>query len=341
MDGQEFVSSARRYQDIDLHLKEALTADLKLGIPFIDEYLLGILPKDFVLIGAKSGKGKTQFLLEIAKYNAMSGKKVAFIALEAEKDEIEMRLKYQLLSNLYFNDEDRDRTARIDYRAWRLGRCKTLEKYENRCWEMFRARYSTLITVYRASSYTIDDFERQMVDLARFNPSMIILDHLHYFDIKEGVSNENSYVGRIVKKIRELIETYKIPVIAAAHVRKDIHSLIPEMEDYMGTSDLYKVPTVEIMFAPKPDSYDAKNAVAPTLITVVKSRTGGMGGMCAEMYFSLKHQSYSPLWKLGRVYSRGEKFELLNEEDYPEWAKNKDLRINPEKNTTEYLDPTK
>ena len=62
------------------------------GIKYLDAALHGIKPNDLILIGASSGAGKTELCTHIAKTNAKLGKRVRYIALEAEKNEIETTL---------------------------------------------------------------------------------------------------------------------------------------------------------------------------------------------------------------------------------------------------------
>jgi replicative DNA helicase len=313
--------SVDRLVSIPGHLEAARSANLNLGLPMVDEYLLGILPTDLVVLGAASGIGKTQALLECAKYNALGGKRVVFIALEAEQDEIEMRLKYQMLAQRYFGDPDRLRgDPYVSYRTWRLGLIdEKFQPYMADVLRLFETRYGTLSTVYSHEGFGLADFERLLASFDSNPPDLVIVDHLHYFDTDESKS-ENQQLSLIIKRIRQLNLFYKIPFIVAAHTRKGIESLVPSQEDFMGTSNIYKQATVCLMLAPKPDGYHAKRGVSETLMSVVKTRTGGMGNLCGELYFSIPNQAYSMQWSLGRLTKGRTKFEKLEEEEIPEWA---------------------
>jgi replicative DNA helicase len=54
------------------------------GVTYLDAALKGICPNDLILIGATSGAGKTELCAQIARINAKLGKRVNYIALEAE-----------------------------------------------------------------------------------------------------------------------------------------------------------------------------------------------------------------------------------------------------------------
>src|SRR5207302_723892 len=73
---------------------------LTFGVEFLDLMLGGIALFDLILIGAKTNRGKTELATIIATMNAARGKRVHYIALEAEDIEIERRTKYKLLAKL-------------------------------------------------------------------------------------------------------------------------------------------------------------------------------------------------------------------------------------------------
>lgn len=328
----EVVNSASRMHGISAIIDRAKQSRMLLGLPMVDEYLLGVLPTDLVIIGAGSGVGKTQVLTETAKYNACMGKRVLFIALEAEDSEIEMRLLYQILASLYFAipaNVRPDTRNEVSYRAWRLGFCdEAFSGVYERAQEMFHQRYDTLSTVYRSENFTIKDFEKILESVQADKPDIVILDHLHYFD-HDGM-DENRAVSDIIKRIRQLNLFYQIPFVVAAHTRKDVDAIVPDKEHFMGTSNIYKQATVCVMLSPKPDGYHSQAGISDTLISVTKTRTGGMGNLCGEIYFSIPNQSYAMQWKLGRLTNRRSKFEVLSEEDKPRWARARNEEQPPE-----------
>ena len=57
-----------------------------------------------MLIGAETGAGKTALATAIAKNNANAGRRVYYIALEAEPKEIERRIKYELITEFAARD---------------------------------------------------------------------------------------------------------------------------------------------------------------------------------------------------------------------------------------------
>jgi replicative DNA helicase len=316
------LSSLVREASIDDAIELASKNLTNFGNAFLDDALAGILPNDLCLIGAKSGIGKTQLATQIASFNATVHKKnVVFVALEAEKNEIEMRLRYSIEAGLYFRDQNRDRNVHVNYRNWRLGFLTTaLKRYKDEAINIFHERYANLNTVYRDEVYDINEFQRNLEEAKEWG-DIWILDHLHYFDL-HGTDNEHSQVSRIMKQIRSLNLYYNKPFIVIAHLRKNIEGFLPTTEDFMGSSDIGKVATVCCMIAKDPDGYDPKTGIQKTIFSIPKSRTGGLGNLCGIMSYSTRHQGYFPDYRLGRVFKSNEKYDEIKEDEYPDWAKN-------------------
>src|SRR5690348_4241502 len=89
---------------------------LSFGVKFLDDALGGIAQKDIVLLGAKTGIGKTTMASIIAESNAEKGRHVHYFALEAEDREIERRIKFRILSRLaYQRSVSKFKQGRINY----------------------------------------------------------------------------------------------------------------------------------------------------------------------------------------------------------------------------------
>lgn len=224
---------------------------LQYGVSFLDEAAGGIGQNEFVILGAKTGVGKTQLATRIAAVNATQGKRVAYFALEAEEDEIERRIKYSLLSRAY---RAVTRVPRpIDYLSWRQGRLeKELGPFEEGVLKLMREAYATLNTMYRVGGdYGINELERDIIRIAS-EVDLILIDHFHYVDL-DG-ENENVEMKALIKKCRDLVLGLNKPIIGVAHLKKSQKGryapLVPDSEDFHGSSDMIKIPTTTIMLAP-------------------------------------------------------------------------------------------
>lgn len=312
-------SSIVRRTYIDDILKRAREQEYFFGNSFLDKATMGMIETDLCFIGAKSGKGKTQFLTKIANHNASQKRKVLFLGLEAEEHEIEMRLTYEIETGLFFKDKNRDPRIRVDYRSWRKGLLQeAFRPYKEEACCIFIDRFTFLDSVYAKTGFDVCALESVLNHVV--DADMIIIDHLHYFDIRGGRS-ENEETTNILKRIRELNLQYKKPFIVAGHVRKDLTRIIPDMEDFHGTSNIPKIATMIIMMAQAPNGYDHKNQMSKTYFTIPKMRTGGLGNLVGIEQYSLRHQAYIPDFKLGLYSHLGDKVEELKEDNYPDWAR--------------------
>ena len=328
----DIKSAIEREAFVDEQLDYAQKNLTEFGNAFLDDALLGILPNDLVIIGAKSGIGKTQLATQIAGYNVSACKKsVVFIALEAEPNEIELRLRYAVEAGLYFKDQHRDRTVSVNYRNWRLGFLKqAMKKYREESIHIFLQRYHKLHTVYRGEQYGYRELERTFDECREF-ADLIIVDHLHFLDLDGKDTHQE--ISKLMKKIRNLNLHYSKPVIALAHLRKDIIGSVPALEDFLGSGDIGKVATTAIMISKEPNGYDARNQIQKTIISIPKSRTGALGNVVGCIDYSIKHQGYVNQYTLQRCLKHrdNEKFEALNNDEIPDWAKRIKLPAAPAK----------
>jgi replicative DNA helicase len=295
---------------------------LSFGVKFLDNALGGILPRDVVLLGAKTGVGKTALATSIALQNAVAGKRVHYFALEAEEREIERRMKFQLVASLYFQSGAYAKTE-IRYLDWYKGKLDdVLGPFEDRADTALRKGLGNLKTFYRERSFTSDDFARKLEQI-KTETDLVVLDHLHYVDSDDD--NENRGYKRTVKQVRDAaIESGK-PVILVAHVRKGdrrYEPLVPTVEDFHGSSDIPKIATKAAMIAPAYDQPNQLPYLWNTYIQVAKCRLdGAVTRYVGLAVFNSRLNVYENDYTLGRLTEGGKKFEPVDASDLPGWAK--------------------
>lgn len=321
-DGQDYTLSPAvlRLSAIGEHIDKAKACKVKFGVEFLDQALIGILPNDLVIIGGRPGYGKSQLGATIAAHNVVMRRRVLFIALEAEPEEIEMRLKYQIVSGLFFQDKERPRHVDLSYRSWRFGAYKDeLAAYDAKADRIFSDKFATLDTVYRRSKFTVSTLKTILSERAK-DYDLVVIDHLHYFDL-EGSGNEHSQLAAIVKQVRDLNLFHDVPIVLLAHLRKDCYGVAPELADFMGSSEIGKQATICIMISKDPGNQDFKNHVYGTVMTVPKARTGSVA-IAGLTSFSGIANAYMLGYKLAKVFRHGDKesIEEISGGDYPKWA---------------------
>lgn len=320
--GAMFLPSPERLVGERADRMELARHMLGFGVSFLDDALGAIMRRDLILIGAKTGTGKTQLASNIAMFNCGAGRKVHYFALEAEDREIERRMKFQLLATAYYQHAMSPR--RLRFIDWYQGKLDfELGHFEARANEQLAAMLKNLHTYYRVDSFTSDDFARQL-EAVRDQTDLVILDHFHYVDSTD--ENENRSHKRIVKQIRDSVLRADRPVIVVGHVRKSgdprYAPLVPTEEAFHGSSDIVKIATKAIMIAPDYETQSGDPSLWPTFMQIVKCRQDS--SLCryvARLTFNTRTDSYLDDYDLGRLVDGGRTFELVDRNQWPTWKR--------------------
>lgn len=341
---------------------------LNYGVGFLDDSLGGIIPNDLIVIGAKTGAGKTQLATSVAletsqraanyevdkagKYVRdaednlvvltdkngipVTGAPVHYFALEAEDNEIERRIKYGKLSDMYYRLLDGDmplpeglkRPADrrvISYTDWRMGKLdKLLRAYEEYLEPELKSAVKNLHTLYRTSgNFNLQALERGLLQVVT-ETRLIVIDHLHYVDVDD--SDENKGYKRVIKLVRDIVLHYNVPIIVIAHLRKTqggarYAPLISTIEDFHGTSDVPKIATTCIMMAPAYDRMAPHKWQWPTYIGAVKSRLDGSRTRFTGLVnYDARTSRYDEAYRIGKMTDMGKEWEELMGNAKPAWA---------------------
>ena len=321
-----FVSSAERaLGERDDRIATAPRI-LSTGIPYLDHALTGIMPDDVLLCSAATGAGKTEAACAVGLAVAGSGKRVHMFALEAKPLEVERRIKYRLIANLYYADDRGYERPVVRYQEWAAGLLdRQLGKYEGEAHSQFEKLSKNLKTYYKSGDFTGSDFVRVAAQVAE-ESDLIILDHLHYLDSEEA--NENAGYKKITKLIRDSALTNGKPVLAVAHIRKsDRYSqrLVPTIEDIHGSSDIGKIATKAFMLARAEDQLSSRRHISNTYVQVIKNRTDG--NVCryvAMVGFDMRTNTYSDSYAMFQPRDNGREMVALTGDEIPHWAKGAD-----------------
>jgi len=319
-DSQGFASAASRFNGANELRKENIKRVMPYNVSYLDDELLGIHPNDIIVIMAATGAGKTTLGCLLAAQAARDGRKVAFFALEAYQNEIELRELYRAVVTLA--KEQGEFRPWMTQQRWIKEGIPELEKFVEPCIHHLEKKLKTLSTFYRHAKFDKEDVKREFL-AQEGEAELIILDHIHHID-SDG-SNENSELKSIIKIIRDCGQKLGIPVIVIAHVRKMQSGAggkqsMPTTDDLHGSSDVAKMATAIISVAPARDEEFRSDdlAIANTFMAVVKDRIGGDKGYAALMQFDLARMNYLREYRLCRRMPNGSA-ELA--EKRPGWAK--------------------
>jgi len=295
---------------------------LSFGVCFLDEATGGILPADLIGVGAPSGAGKTQFCCNLAIANIAAGKKVHFMALEASENEIEQRMKYPMVADLYYRDPVRKPLSKpLNFRNWVMGHLiGEMEEYEKTANEFFEKAYRDIFLFYKNGDFGSDEFVKQVMSIAQ-DTDLIIVDHIHYFDFDDD--NENRAIKNVMKTARTLALELQKPIVLIGHLRKKDRyndDLVSGLEEFHGSSDFYKIATKIITIAPGQMTPDGQGF--ETYFRVPKNRIDGTATrFSAKVIFSPRKGTYEKEYNIGVAnQSRAGGFEELDRPLHPDWA---------------------
>lgn len=284
------------------------------GIQYLDRCLYGVGRDELVLIGAPSGLGKTELASQIAMNATLNhGKRVVMMALEAVENEIELRTKFKLYSRLL--RKHHQLPDWFNYQDFKYGQTADLIRPFIGEVNEELAKFKSMQTFYRSSSFGVDDFKR-VFNYLNDKVDLVVVDHLHYFDLDD--ENENKAVSSIMKTMRDLVQVTQIPVVLVAHIRKsnkEQASICATQEDFMGTSNIYKVPTTIITLGKGGlrDKFTAR-----TYFRVAKCRSSSaVSNYIGLGHFDFRTNEYEEKFVIGE--EENNRFRPLGMDEIPAW----------------------
>lgn len=259
------------------------------GIDFLDSHLTGVHPSELVLIGCESGKGKTTIVSHMATHNALMGKRVSFFRLEGDLNEFADLEKFKQLRKTF---------PHISYQKYRFNMYPEVNEYEQQM-EDFLAEKFQNIRLFDKSKGLNHNNIHELVYSIKDESDLIIIDHLHYFD-NGGEFDKYEQEKRVLKTLNELTGIFKIPIILVAHLRKKQgqHRKLPTIDDFMGSSDIFKIPHTVVLTAPDYMNYDNQKQQYSTFFYSPKSRVGASTNRVGIKIFDGASKEYLPGYEI-------------------------------------------
>lgn len=306
-------------EKVDRHLLAAQVSPF--GVSYLDDALRGILPNDLVVVGARTGRGKTELATSIALNSSAKSRQVAFYALEADRWEIHRRLKYRKLAQLYHEHYAGAPGSKPfpRYRDWLVqGFVAEWDAIEKVAEDELLRDAATLRLIYKGERFGVDAFVSEFEGVAK-EADLVIIDHLHYFDLGQ---NETEGIKKAIHAIRDASIHRGVPIILLAHLRKHDRKsdkTLPDLEDFHGHSDIVKVATTVVLLAP---AKHASLGAYPTYFHVAKARSASDATPFVGVHgFDFKTNSYSEKYFLERSSFLTDPEAIDDPKDYPAWAK--------------------
>lgn len=281
------------------------------GIKYLDDALTGILKGDLIIIGARSGAGKTTLSNIIARANARLNKKIALFTLENFKND-------NLAEEAYNIYKSKTKNYDITLREFISGNIKFDEEFFSEAEIEAEEAYKNITLINRQAGYDIEKLKEDIIKQAQAGIDLIIIDHLDYIEKMDDNDTDIVHVTTLMRTIREAQNATKVAIVAMSHLRKNWNSKetykIPSMDEFIGSSNKVKEATCVIMFAPDDDE-NYKNAGEShrrsTWCCIRKLRTGGIDNTAAKLVFNSKINQYEPFYTKYKVNYSGTKVEEI------------------------------
>jgi len=262
------------------------------GIPFLDKHFVAIHPNSLYVITADSGVGKTSMISLIAQHNMDKDIPVACLFLEGDSTEFEKVQTWKQLVKLKLREGPVPNN--FNYAHYRVNALSGIEDLERKAEEMVLKRYGKILLLNREEVVNSETIEGILTRISK-TVSLIVIDHLHYFD-KTFSETQNKEITTIMKKLQKFTDVMGVPVILVAHVKKPFgkRMIIMDKYDVKGSSSIYQEADECIMFAQYLDDpeHDIMSDLAPTLIRVVKSRSGISSMLIGKHIFDRVEKEY-------------------------------------------------
>lgn len=284
------------------------------GVPYLDRELVGISKSDLVIIGARSGSGKSSLAKII--YESNDKKKTALFSLENYNGDVEMamlRKEYNIIADSVH-----------DARHWQMGYgIKVDERALQMAVANVQKRLEGAFIFGRTppegekQGWTVESLAEKIIWCATRGIELIIVDHLDYLDRDNPNESDNEHITELMKAIRTAQEA-GAAVVAFSHLRKPVGRvddlIVPNENEFIGSSNKIKQATQVIMFAPANDG-DATNGYG-TWCCIRKNRNGGIKNQVAKMFFVPRTETYLDKYQVYTINYAGTKISPVPIEEY-------------------------
>jgi replicative DNA helicase len=216
-------------EELDKRMEEALNHDgvngIKTGYTRYDKLTSGMQPTNFIIIAARPAMGKTQFALGLIRNASIrDNKKGLFIS--CEMDEV------QVMKRLICVDSG---IPGYSLKRGNLTRDETL-KYEQARKRIEKASFKIV-----AGSFTISDV-LSLVYKLKYSEGLdyVVIDYIQKIT-SPGAQNRTNEVGDISRKLKDMANELKIPVVALAQLSRAVEHRVdkkPMLSDLRESGDI-------------------------------------------------------------------------------------------------------
>lgn len=260
-----------RIQLYDKMLREGRIPGVPLGIPTLDQIVLGVQQHELVVVAAASSVGKSTMLQYIALQSYLAGPehRPVFITLEMDGDAILRKFdtmaanfQYMALRALKLMPEDREK--------W--------ETWGERC----QSAPNDIIVIDDIADCTV---ERVFAETLRWKPSAMFVDYFGIMTPSRTGEKEYQGMANMAKALKRVPRTTKIPLFTAAQTNRAGFKEGVRADNVADTIEIFR--SADIMLGLERDEEETPNEM---LVKLVKSRDSAKGQ--AVMDWDMTHMQF-------------------------------------------------
>ncbi len=237
-----------------MEAKDAGGMGLKTGISDLDKVLGGLHPSDMVIVGARTGVGKTSFGVSVMMNLAKQGKRVAMISSEMSVDQVMLRVT-SLEAGIAGN-KLRDADLADDDWARITGMTNRLVGMNIRIYD--KPVVNVADVMLQSKAWMIDG-----------GVDFVVVDYLTRIKPVKSSGNQVLDVGDVVTGMKNVARSLNIPVMVLAQLNRDAANRRPVMSD-LRDSGIIEQEADQILMLYR----DHENPTNPAEIIVEKNRHG-------------------------------------------------------------------
>ena len=235
---------------------------LKTGIKNIDDIIYGMQPNNYVVIGGRPGGGKTALALQIAENNMQFGKKVLYVSLEMDADDIVERM---LLTQ--------SRSSKKDFAEAGTGNINPA-KMTQICNGIGKTGEMQMIVID-----DVDDhkgiIQRIKSNILKNNIDLVIIDYIGLIKPSAKSYSREREVAEISRDLKLLTKNYKVPIICLTQLNRDASEGEPTSASIRESDSLLNDANKVLLLWK--DETELQDGVSLLNCKVVKNREGDIG----------------------------------------------------------------
>jgi replicative DNA helicase len=243
------------------------------GFNSIDTVTNGFQDENLIIIGARTGIGKTSISLKMAYNIAKRGDPVGYYSLEMSKIELTHRLMAmetnQNLSCLL--------SGKMRYSDF------------NSLTEISEVINKLPLYINDTPNLSLMKFKAKARQLKRRGVKIIFVDHITLFNIHEFKMPKNEAIGEVSRNIKNLARELKIPIVVLSQLKREAENKKPTLSDLRWSGDIEENAD-QIIFLHRKRDESNKEAELETEIIVAKNRNGAND--IVKLIFEKKYTLY-------------------------------------------------